>query len=783
MSAGTARRRLRVRGQVQGVGFRPFVYRIATDLGLAGFVRNDGEGVFLEVEGAPSVLEDFACRLEAEAPRLARIVAVEAEELPPAGDEEPFSIVASAAGGRGAHVTPDTAVCPECLAELFDPGNRRWRYAFINCTNCGPRYTITRALPYDRPNTSMATFPMCGPCLEEYRDPLHRRFHAQPNACQACGPSLSLLDAAGRAVPAEDPVTGTLARIRAGGIVAVKGLGGFHLVCDASHPQAVAELRRRKNREEKPFALMVANAASAAAHVRINAAERAALETPERPIVLLERHDPAADAPPGVAPGLAMLGVMLPYAPLHYLLFHEYAARPAGLGWLERPIGLTLVCTSANPGGEPLVIANDEALTRLAGIADAFLVHDRDILVRCDDTVAHLRGDRLHFIRRARGQTPRAVQLARSGPPVLAFGGYLKNTVCVTRGDEAFVSQHIGDLDNRPTCRALEETATHLLDVLDVQPAIIACDLHPDFESTRLAARIAAERGLPQFRVQHHHAHVAAVMAEHRLSGPVLGLALDGVGLGDDGEAWGGELLRVDAAGFMRLGHLAPIALPGGDRAAREPWRMAAAALHALGRGAEIERRFRSEAAPAVRAMLERGVRCPLTTSAGRWFDAAAGLLGLKEVMHYEGQAAMLLEGLAAGHGPVEPMPGGWLVDDTTLDLLPLVRRLADERDAAAGAALFHCTLSAALADWVMAAAAKDSTCDVILSGGCFMNRLLAADVEKRLTAAGLAVYEACELPPNDGGIAAGQAWVALLSTDGDRASTTPGARSLAVSR
>jgi len=749
---------------VQGVGFRPFVYRIASEAGLAGFVRNDGEGVDLEIEGDVTALDEFERRLGAEAPRLARIVAVEAEARAALGDHEPFAIVASEAGGHGAHVTPDTAVCPDCLAELFDPADRRWRYPFINCTNCGPRYTITRALPYDRPNTSMAVFSQCLPCLGEYRDPRHRRFHAQPNACPDCGPSLSLCAADGTPLPTTDPIADTLALIRAGQILAIKGLGGFHLVCDAGHPDSVQRLRERKAREEKPFALMVANVASARLHARLSPAEQAALESPERPIVLLEKHDPAADQPAGVAPGLALLGVMLPYTPLHYLLFHEAAGRPAGMGWLEQPQPLALVCTSANPGGEPLVIDNAEAFRRLGGIADALLLHDREILIRCDDTVATVRGERLRFIRRARGQTPSAIQLAQAGPPVLALGGYLKNTICVTRGDEAFVSQHIGDLDNRPTCRALEETALHLLNVLDVQPAIIACDLHPDFESTRLAAALAAERELPLVRVQHHHAHVAAVMAEHGLRGPVLGLALDGVGLGDDGEAWGGELLRVDADGYRRLGHLRPIALPGGDRAAREPWRMAAAALHALGRGEDIERRFAHSGAGALRTMLERDLRCPRTTSMGRWFDAAAGLLGLKEVMRFEGQAAMLLEGLATTHGPVEPLVDGWRLDGTTLDLLPLVGRLADLRDAAAGAALFHCTLSGALVDWVLAAAAREDIRDVVLSGGCFMNRLLAADVESRLLAAGLAVYEACELPPNDGGIAAGQAWVALLA-------------------
>jgi len=764
VSEAPARRHLRVRGQVQGVGFRPFVYRIAVECGLSGWVRNDSEGVEIEVEGPPAALGGFEVRLQQEAPRLARIVSVEAGDRPATGGQEPFRIVASGGGAGGAHVTPDTAVCPDCLAELFDPSDRRWRYAFINCTNCGPRYTITRALPYDRPNTSMASFAMCRPCLAEYRDPLHRRFHAQPNACPDCGPSLALVDAAGRALEDGDPVAGALRLVRDGAILAIKGLGGFHLVCDAGHPRSVAELRRRKNREEKPFALMVANTPSAARHARVGDAERAALESPERPIVLLERHDPTADRPAGVAPGLAVLGVMLPYTPLHYLLFHEHAGRPAGTDWLAQPLDLTLVCTSANPGGEPLVIANDEALARLGGIADAFLLHDREILVRCDDTVAQVRSDRLRFIRRARGQTPRAVGLARGGPPVLALGAYLKNTVCVTRGDEAFVSQHVGDLDNRPTCRALEETAAHLLEVLDIVPAAVASDLHPDFESTRLAERLAAERGLPHFRVQHHHAHVAAVMAEHRIAEPVLGLALDGVGLGDDGGAWGGELLQVGPAGFSRLGHLAPVLLPGGDRAAREPWRVAAAVLHALGRGEEIERRFAHSAAPAVRAMLQQGVRCPPTTSAGRWFDAAAGLLGLKEVMRFEGQAAMLLEGLAAAHGTVEPASDVRLADDLTLDLLPLLNRLADTSDAGFGAALFHSTLARALADWAAAAAETTGLERVVLSGGCFMNRVLSAAVERHLGDLGLQVLEAGELPPNDGGLAAGQAWVALMA-------------------
>ncbi len=764
--AAACRRSLRVRGQVQGVGFRPFVYRIAAELDLSGFVRNDGEGVDIEIEGPRAVLARFEQRLAEEAPRLARIVSVEGADVVARRDAAPFAIIASQAAGSGAHITPDTATCPDCLRELFDPADRRWRYAFINCTHCGPRYTITRSLPYDRPNTSMAAFRLCEPCRTEYEAPADRRFHAQPNACPACGPRLLLCEASGKAIDCGDPIAATLERLEAGEILAIKGLGGFQLVCDASQPAAVRRLRERKQREEKPFALMVANTASAARHARINPAERQALESAERPIVLLERHAPEADLPAGVAPGLANIGIMLPCTPLHYLLFHEAAGRPAGLDWLDQELALTLVCTSANPGGEPLVIDNDEAVARLGGIADALLMHDRRILVRCDDTVAHVRNDCLRYIRRARGQTPRAIRLAASGPPVLALGGYLKNTVCVTRGNEAFVSQHVGDLDNRATCRALADTVEHLLDILDIEPALLASDLHPDFESTRLAAAMSGERGIGHLRVQHHHAHVAAVMAEHRLTSAVLGLALDGVGLGDDGEAWGGELLRVDRHGFTRLGHLARIALPGGDRAAREPWRMAAAALHALGRGQDIERRFSGPAASAVRQMLERDVRCPRTSSAGRWFDAAAGLLRIKDHARFEGQAAMLLEGLAAAHGPVDPWPAGHQVDDNNLNLLPLVGRLADTSDAGFGAALFHSTLADGLAAWVRNQAEATGLRDVVLSGGCMMNRLLATDLERRLKGFGLAVYEACELPPNDGGIAAGQAWVALLSQE-----------------
>ena len=470
-----------------------------------------------------------------------------------------------------------------------------------------------------------------------------------------------------------------------------------------------------------------------------------------------------------MAPGLAWLGVMLPYTPLQVLLFHEAAGRPAGTDWLAQPHSLALVMTSANPGGEPLVTANDEALARLAGIADAFLLHDRDIVQRCDDSVLRaVAGDPargFQFIRRARGYTPRAIRLAAAGPTVLALGGHFKNTVCVTRDDEAFVSQHVGDLDNAPTCRALDDTVAHLLDILQVEPALVAHDLHPDFYSTRLAARLAAEHRAPLLAVQHHHAHIAAVLAEHRVRGPVLGLAMDGVGLGPDGTAWGGELLRVDGAACARLGRLRPLRLPGGDRAAREPWRMAAAALSLAGRGDAIATRFADEAAAAaVATLLQRGLHAPETSSLGRWFDAAAGLLGVTRRMAFEGQAAMLLEGLAERHGPVDAEPGLVTIDaDNQLDLGALALRLADEADAGRGAALFHATLVAALADWV-ARAARAHGIDHRrlrrrLLPQCPAGRRAAARTRR---ARARAMLEAQAVPPNDGGLSLGQAWVAL---------------------
>ncbi len=762
------RRRVEVGGIVQGVGFRPFVYRLANELGLGGWVRNDGQGVTIEVEGETAAIDAFMRRLRSDAPPLARVDRVAGErELPQAG-QNGFAIVDSRGGRAATAIGPDSAVCADCLSEMLDPADRRWRYAFTNCTNCGPRYTITRALPYDRATTSMAGFAQCPACLAEYRSPLDRRFHAEPNACPACGPRLALLDARGTAIEGIDPVAGALACIGRGEIVAIKGLGGFHLACDARNAVAVALLRARKAREEKPFAVMLANRASIAPLASFSATEGELLEGVERPVVLLRKGKDADALLPGVAPGLAWLGVMLPYAPLQVLLFHEAAGRPAGTAWLGAAQPLALVMTSANPGGEPLVIDNDEARHRLAGIADAFLLHDRDIVQRCDDSVLRaVAGDAargFQFVRRARGWTPRSIRLAASGPPVLALGGHFKNTVCVTRGDEAFISQHVGDLDNAPTCEALEEVVAHLLSILEVVPAVVAHDLHPDFFSTRLAARFGRDRGVPLHAVQHHHAHIAAVLAEHRVQGPVLGLAMDGVGLGSDGAAWGGELLRVDGASFARLGRLRPLRLPGGDRAAREPWRMAAAALALAGRGDAIAARFADEPAAApVAAMLARGFNAPETSSLGRWFDAAAALLGVRHRMAFEGQAALLLEGVAERHGPVAAEPALVAIDAANeLDLSRLALRLADEREPGRGAALFHATLVAVLAEWLARAADAEGATTVACGGGCFLNALLAGGLRRALAARGLALLEAEAVPPNDGGLSLGQAWVAL---------------------
>jgi len=761
-----ARQRLTVYGIVQGVGFRPFVYRLAQSLALSGWVRNDGNGVTVDIQGPASALAEFHFQLHASAPPLARIDRVETLDIVELNRlDSGFSILQSDAGGGQAAIGADSAICDACLAELFDPDNRRFRYPLINCTDCGPRYTLVHRLPYDRANTSMAAFPQCTLCLGEYTDPGTRRFHAEPNACPTCGPQLQFLDRAAQ-TPCGDPIQLTLQAITRGEIVAIKGLGGFHLVCDAKNTDAVARLRQRKQRPDKPLAIMAANARSLHPWVETNQEEIATLESRERPIVLLRKTRRANQALIGVAPGVAWLGAMLPYTPLHYLLFHQAAGAPNGTDWLTAEHPLLLVMTSANARGEPLVCDNQEALEQLAGIADAWLLHDRAIVTRCDDSVVrHPHNQGMRFVRRARGYTPRALNLARSGPPVLALGAHFNNTLCLTRGAQAFVSQHIGDLDRVANCQALEAAVEHFCHLLEVRPEAVAHDLHPDFFSTRLALQLAERWQIPAIAVQHHHAHIAALLAEQQIEQPVLALALDGVGLGTDGNAWGGELLQVDGAKFQRLGHLRHIALPGGDRAAREPWRMAAAALALMGRHADIAPRFATiPAAQHIAQLLRPGHRLALTSSMGRWFDAAAGILGVRSQISFEGQAAMLLEGLAEQYGECKIERSYHAIDGQQLNLTPLLAQLTEMTDAAHGAALFHQALIQALVDWVDIAAQSSGIRMVACGGGCFVNQRLAQGLQAELARRDIRVLLARQLPSGDGGLSLGQAWVAQRS-------------------
>ena len=756
-----SQRQLRISGLVQGVGFRPYVWRLANELGLNGWVRNDGAGISIAVNGEKTA--EFMQRLPLEAPRLARIDAIQEGTLDNAPPHQGFFILESTAGEVATAIGPDAALCPECIRDMFDPDNRRWRYAFTTCTHCGPRYTVSHRIPYDRAQTSLSDFPLCTPCGNEYADGVDRRFHAETTCCPACGPQLQLLNNKGEALPG-DPISQTLNLLRAGKIVAIKGLGGFHLACDARNPEAIAELRERKQREAKPLAVMGLNALSLADYAQISASEQTLLNSTAAPIVLCQK---TAHELKGIAPGLAWLGVMLPSTPLHLLLWHEAAGQVAGTDWLTQKNELLLVMTSANPQGEPLVIRNDEAIERLASIADAFLVHNRDIVIRCDDSVLRSTPN-FQFIRRARGYVPLPIPLAKGGPSVLALGGHLKNTICLFKGREAFLSQHIGSLDNASTIGFLEESVEHLLDILDVQPELIAHDLHPDYASTHLALQLSEKLGIPALAIGHHHAHIAAIAAEHQINEPLLGLALDGVGLGPDGSAWGGELLRLDGANCQRLGHLSPLALPGGDRAAREPWRMALSALHGAGlsyrAGGWLHQYYPARDAGPLLTLLDRKLRSPPTTSLGRWFDAAAGLLGLRDLIQFEAQAAMELESLAAKYGPVEAVPEAYSLrdNDSVLDFSPLLLTLLScKDDTAHGAALFHATVAAGLAKWVLSAVDREKVSQIAIGGGCAMNAVLLHALRRHLSASGITLLEARQAPPNDGGLSLGQAWVA----------------------
>jgi hydrogenase maturation protein HypF len=748
-AAVAARRlRLRVRGLVQGVGFRPHVWRLAIRNDLTGFALNDQDGVLIEVQGE---VDAFIDNLIAQAPPLARIDDIESELCALVAGESDFVIRDSEQNGPArTAITPDVATCEGCLSELFEPSNRRYLYPFITCTHCGPRFTVTRRLPYDRATTALAEFPLCDACAAEYADPADRRFHAETTCCPACGPQLdNRLEEIG-------------ARIRAGQIVALKGLGGFHLVCDARDEEAVERLRARKRRDGKPFAVMVGNLATASRRAVIDDISARLLTSRERPVVIVPARDEARLSR-GVSNGLPTVGLFLPYTPLHWLLFWDLLGRPAGLDWMSVATDLALVATSANVAGDPIVIDGTDARRHLAGIADAVADHDRAIVTRADDSVVRVMAGAQTFLRRARGFTPMPIRLTHEGPSVAALGAKLKATLTVTRGREAFVSQHVGDLDTPGAVAFLEETLRQMLSILEVEPVAVACDMHPDFPTSRLAHRL----GLPVIAVQHHHAHVAALAAEHHVEGPLLGLSLDGFGLGSDGGAWGGELLCVDGEDFERLGHLAPLPAPGGDRAAREPWRMAAAALHALGRGEEIERRFADEPlARPVRDMLARGIACEPTTSAGRLFDAGAGLLGVSRRQAFEGEAAMRLEGLVT---ETAVLADGWRIDGGVLDFLPLLGRLADGLDPAAGAALFHGTLIAALIEWTAAVASARGLHAVALSGGCFLNKALTEGLVEGLAARGIEPLVARAVPPNDGGLSLGQAFIATSALSNGR--------------
>ncbi|MEU3075348.1 carbamoyltransferase HypF [Streptomyces laurentii] len=796
------RERVVVRGVVQGVGFRPYVHALATGLGLSGHVTNTAEGVVAEVEGDPADVAAFRARIAPEAPPLARVEAVETTSVTASGGSG-FAIVPSRAGGEvRTLVPPDTATCDDCLGELADPADRRHLHPFLTCTHCGPRFTIVTGLPYDRAHTTMAGFPLCPDCAREYEDPTDRRFHAQPVACPKCGPRLRLVVgrdgspsaayagtdpvpglAAGpvtgpAAYPAGDPVTAARRMLAAGAILAVKGLGGYHLACDATNSSAVAELRRRKARGDKPFALMASDLADVEPLVHLGPAERELLTGRVRPVVLLRRR---ATPPrsgivpaPGVAPGSPDLGVMLPYTPLHHLLL--------GLGAAERPPGpRLLVMTSGNLSGEPIVTDDTDALTRLAGLADAWLLHDRPIHVPCDDSVVRVCDGEPLVLRRSRGYAPLPVTLPVEVVPALAVGGDLKNVCCLGRGRKAWLSAHIGDLDSLATQQALASAERQLESVTGVEPGLLAVDRHPAYRSTRWAARHAA--GRPVVPVQHHHAHIAAAMAENGLDGssPVLGVAFDGTGYGLDGAVWGGEFLLADYAGFTRFAHLAYVPLPGGDAAVRRPYRMALAHLHAAGIPADPALPPVAWCPPAelrvIQRQLARRLNCVPTSSMGRLFDAVASLAGIRHVVGYEAQAAVELEA-AALRAPeaeedaryafrlVAPRPG----DPLGADPAPLLTAVAGDVRAGTPSALvaarFHHAVARLVHRVCVAARGELDVHTVALTGGVFANAVLSSACARALGEDGFTVLRHRLVPPNDGGLALGQLVVAGRVTE-----------------
>jgi hydrogenase maturation protein HypF len=766
-SIAVQRQRVRVTGTVQGVGFRPFVYREAVELGLSGFVCNDSAGVLIEVEGRPDAVARLCELLRERPPPLARVAGVDATELPPAGDLDGFRIVESSSrGSPAAPVSVDTAACADCLAEVDDPADRRFRYPFTNCTNCGPRYTIVLSVPYDRPATTMAGFVMCEACQAEYDDPADRRFHAQPNSCPVCGPRLSFRRNDGTLVAdSHDALELTIERLLAGHVLAIKGLGGYHLAADATNAEAVARLRSRKARDDKPFAVMVADVEAARLLCEVDALGAAALCSAQRPIVLMPRRAPDEPVPEGtpllahaIAPGLPELGLMLPYTPLHHLLM-DGARRP-------------LVMTSGNLSDDPIAHLDDDAVERLGHLVDGVLSHDRAIHIRCDDSVVRSTPKRIQMLRRSRGFAPELLMMPRAARrQVLAVGAELKNTVSVAKGSTLVTSHHIGDLEHLATYQSFLQATGHLCSLYGVEPEVVVHDLHPEYLSTKFAL----ELDLEEWAVQHHHAHVASCLAEHGRSDRVLGIAFDGLGLGTDGVLWGGEFLVADLEGFERVGHVSSVVMPGGTAAIKQPWRMALAwVATAIGPsvaariGPRLDDRWR-----AVLRLIESGGPAPSTTSAGRLFDAVAALVGLRTTVTYEGQAAVELEALAAPipEDEADTYPVELTRRDgmTVLDPAPLIAAVIDELDRGTPPALvaagFHNGLGLGAAGLASGLAADRGLGTVALSGGVFQNSRLTRIVENELGRFGLEVLVHERVPPNDGGISVGQAAIAATAS------------------
>jgi len=749
------RKRIYVSGIVQGVGFRPYIYRLAARSGLTGHISNTAAGVTIEIQGESPAIEAFLHSLPREAPPLARIIDVQVSAVPCNGDAAFHILASEKSGSAKALIAPDVAVCADCLREMLDPADRRYGYPFINCTNCGPRFTIVRSIPYDRPSTSMSVFPMCPSCQAEYDDPMSRRFHAQPNACWKCGPQVELWDAHGNVISGDNPIDTVSKHLHAGAIAAVKGLGGFHLAVDASNAAAVQRLRERKHRVEKPLAVMVPNLESARELVVVEKADEDLLLMAQRPIVLLGRRPGCAIAAE-VAPGHHDLGLFLPYTPLHYLLFARSKLK-------------ALVMTSGNLSEEPIAIDNDEARSRLAGIADFFLVHNREILLRCDDSVVRTLGGRVRQLRRSRGFVPVPVSLKQDLPPVLAVGGQQKNTICVLKGRYAFLSQHIGDLENAESDGFFREVVEHLQKVLEVRPRVVAHDLHPNYLSTKWAL---AQKEVQLIGVQHHHAHIASCMAENGLDGRVIGFALDGTGYGTDGHIWGGEVLVADYQSFKRSAHLKYVPMPGGEAAIHEPWRMAISYLwQRFGtRSATLPLALIRDIPPkkieTLQRMIERGVNSPLTSSCGRLFDAVAALVGLRLRVNYEAQAAIELE-MCRDHREkgayafaISEENGMWCLDPGPV-FEAIVEDVTCKRAPGVISQRFHNAVISVMTEIAVRLRDCSGLSRVCLSGGTFQNVYLAGELERRLQQKEFEVYTHSEVPANDGGLSLGQAVIA----------------------